>query len=88
MTQAIFTKYHGPARVKGSRIKATSGGGKKSITLAYDDALSSDDNHHNAARALMALCGWYGILIRGHHKDGQVFVVVNDPIHEHILKGR
>ena len=74
--QAITTKYIGPANVRGSRIKATAAAG--SITLHWDDALNSDDNHKAAARALATKLGWdYGEWIAGVTKDGASVWVCN-----------
>lgn len=50
MRQAITTKYHGPSHVKGSRVSARCQRG--SITLPWNDALNSDENHRAAALAL------------------------------------
>lgn len=56
MTQAITTRYIGPTNYKGSRVKAKAQAG--SITIEWDDALNSEDNHTAAAKALMAKFGW------------------------------
>lgn len=57
--QAVITKYIGPTKVKGSRVKATASAG--SITLHWDDSLNSAQNHAAAARALALKFGWtYG----------------------------
>jgi len=50
MKTAITTKYHGPSNVKGSRISARCAGG--SVTLPWDHALSTEENHRNAAHRL------------------------------------
>lgn len=49
----ILTKYLGPTNTRGSRVKATSGGGK-SVVIAWDDELHIDENHAAAAAALAA----------------------------------
>lgn len=54
--QAIVTKFIGPTNYKGSRVKATADAG--SITLHWDDALNSEDNHERAALALVLKFGW------------------------------
>jgi hypothetical protein len=54
--QAIVTRYLGPTNFKGSRVKATAQAG--SVTVGYDDALNSEDNHRRAAGKLMAKYGW------------------------------
>ena len=48
--QAIVTKYHGPTNVRGSRYSARCQRG--SIYFSADDALSPEDNHVAAAKAL------------------------------------
>lgn len=52
--QAIETRYLGPTNTKGGRIKATAWAG--SVTVPYDHALNTDQNHHRAAMALAAKC--------------------------------
>lgn len=54
--QAIVTKYLGPTNVKGSRVKATAQAG--SVTLSWDDAANSAENHAAAAQALVRRFGW------------------------------
>ena len=49
----ILTKYLGPTNTRGSRVKATSGGGM-SVVIAWDDELNIDENHAAAAAALAA----------------------------------
>jgi hypothetical protein len=73
--QAIETKYLGPTNTRGSRIKASCQAG--SITLDYDDALDSDDNHDFAAIALLKKLGWTGHLESGGNArgDGNVYVI-------------
>jgi hypothetical protein len=56
MTQAIITKYIGPTNFKGSRVKASAQAG--SITIGWDCALDTEENHTAAAKALMAKFGW------------------------------
>ncbi len=58
MYQAITTKYIGPTNFRGSRCKATAAAG--SVTLEWDDALNSPDNHVAAAKALAAKLDWHG----------------------------
>lgn len=48
--QAIETKYIGPSNTKGSRIKASCQRG--SITISYNDGLSSENAHIEAIEAL------------------------------------
>jgi hypothetical protein len=54
--QAIETRYIGPTDFRGSRIKAVCEAG--SLTVAYDDALDSTENHDAAARRLIFRLGW------------------------------
>ena len=56
MTQAITTKYLGPTNYRGSRIKAQAQAG--TITISWDDALNSEENHTAAAKALMTKFQW------------------------------
>jgi len=49
--KAIKTTYLGPTDTKGSRCKA-SDCDRNSITLNWDDALDSEENHAAAAQAL------------------------------------
>ena len=54
--QAIITKYIGPTDYRGSRVKATCQAG--SVTLNWDDALNSEQNHDAAALALVRKLEW------------------------------
>jgi len=74
MYQAITTRYFGPGNVRGSRIKATSGGGL-SVWIDYDDALNSEQNHAEAAQKLATTYGWSGRWFGGAIKDGYAFVM-------------
>lgn len=71
--KAITTRYFGPTNFKGSRIKATTEGGN-SVTLHYDDALNSDQNHAKAAKALCDKLGWRAEMIGGHLENGMAWV--------------
>ena len=75
MTQIIRTKYHGPSNVRGSRISATTASGIRK-TFGYDDALSSERNHAEAARKLVESLSWSGAWVGGHDETGMVFVKV------------
>ena len=70
--QAIITKYQGPTYTKGSRVKATCDAG--SITLQWDHALNTQENHEVAAAALRVKLGWgtetHGELISGQLPTG------------------
>ena len=79
--QAITTRYLGPTDYKGSRIKARSAGA--SLTVHYDDALNTEDNHREAAEALIAKLDWAklgGVWHQGGMPDdsGYCFVCVPD----------
>ena len=81
--KAITTKYIGPTNYRGSRIKAVAEGGN-SITLSYDDALNSDQNHLAAAVALRDKMNWKdsGKLLGGGTEKGYVFVFSNTWLRE------
>jgi hypothetical protein len=72
--QAIVTKYIGPTNVRGSRVKATAAAG--SVTLSWDCALNSEDNHAKAAEALANKYKWRGRWFGGGMPDdkGNVYV--------------
>jgi hypothetical protein len=72
MRQAISTKYLGPTDYRGGRIKATADAG--SVTLGWDHALSSLQNHAEAARALALKLGWTGKYYMGGTGNGYHFV--------------
>lgn len=55
--KAIVTKYHGATNTRGSRVSATAEGGNR-ISLPWDDALNSEENHRKAALALTAKMKW------------------------------
>ena len=54
--QAITTKYIGATNFRSSRVKATAQAG--SVTITWNDSLSVDENHKQAALKLMAKLGW------------------------------
>lgn len=75
--QAIQTTYYGPTNTRASHILAKAQGGKARV--AWDDALTADENHIAAALALAAKMGWdrdgLGSLAFGALPDGDhVFV--------------
>lgn len=74
--QAITTRYLGPTDRRGSRIKATSSAG--SITVPVDNRWNQDDNHRQAAQALMNKFGWTAALYMGGmpNSNDRVFVQV------------
>jgi hypothetical protein len=78
MYQAIVTKYLGPSNVRGSRVKATAEAG--SVTLHWDDAKDTDQNHQAAARALAVKFGWDGIWHGGALPGNAGYVFVNEDV--------
>ena len=72
--QTIETKYHGPTNTRGSRISATASGCRKRVTVSYDHALNSENNHKAAALKLMEALNWTGRYVGGHTPTGMVFV--------------
>ena len=75
--QAIFTRFHGPGNVKGSRYSATASMGER-IVLATDFALNSEENHIRAARALADKLAWKGALIGGGTRDQRGYAFTFD----------
>lgn len=75
ITQAIETRYLGPTNTKGGRIKATAWAG--SVTVPYDHALNSEDNHRAAAMALVAKLQWQGTFAQGGNAKGDGYYFVN-----------
>jgi hypothetical protein len=76
---AIRTKYIGPTNFRGSRVKVFTE--TQSLTLRWNDALSSEENHTGAARILAERLDWrrFGTFYRGSFKDdGYVFVCALD----------
>lgn len=55
---AITTKYMGPTNTRGSRIKAQRADGGASVTVSYDYALNTQDNHAAAVQALVDKLDW------------------------------
>lgn len=76
MTQAITTRYVGPAAQLGTRVIATAAAG--SIRLGWDHALNYEQNHVAAARKLAVNVGWSGTWVGGGlPKGGMVFVLAD-----------
>ena len=74
--QAITTKYLGPTNTKGARVKASYP--YESLTVPWDYALSTFENHANAAKSLAVTLGWVSDSERyviGATKDGYVLVI-------------
>lgn len=61
--QAIQTKFLGPTDHRGARVKAWCDAG--SLTLAWNDALDTYDNHKAACRALATRLEWWGDWVSG-----------------------
>jgi len=74
--QVIQTKYLGPTNTKGSRIKAYTEA--HSVTVSYDYALNSEDNHMAAAKVLKDKLRWNSKMIGGHTEKGIVFMFEKD----------
>lgn len=74
--QAIETKFIGPTNTRGSRVKASAQAG--SVTIGWDHALNTDENHAKAAQALADKYGWEGNMVGGGNAagNGNVFVFV------------
>lgn len=73
---AIQTRYLGATNYRGSRIKATTlGAPAQSITVDYDCALNSGDNHRAAAEALIRKLEWFDVsFVGGSTHTGSVWV--------------
>lgn len=71
--KAIKVKFLPVTDSRGSRVKA-SAEGAVSRTLSYDHGLDADKNANEAARALIADAGWFGLWARGKLRDCWVFV--------------
>lgn len=78
--KAIETRYFGPSKTRGPRIKAFDSY-RNSVTIPYDPGLNSDDNHRAAAEALRKKMGWTGTMIMGGTSKWNVFVFadLHDP---------
>lgn len=74
--QSITTRYHGPTDRRGSRVSAVSASGHR-ITLQWDDALNTDENHTAAAATLARRLGWSGDWHGGALGTGDGFCFVN-----------
>lgn len=66
--QAIVTRYHGPTDTRGTRVTASAAGGK--ATVAWDHALTPEQNHAEAAKLLCEKFDWEGTLVGGTAHDG------------------
>jgi hypothetical protein len=80
--KAIFTKYIGPSLSKPARIKAYTDDQSLTISYTYE---SLERDHDRAARALIAKMGWKcTTLAVGHHKNGNVYVMLDDQMRQTI----
>jgi hypothetical protein len=88
--QGIITKYLGPTNTLPSRIKVSTTGGRSfRITVPYNSALSTYENHKAAALILASKLGWYGewfecdnagsgyVFVRVIYKNEPSFVIAN-----------
>ena len=86
MRQSISTRYLGATNTRGSRVRAKSSSGL-SLTVSWDDALGTDDNHLAAAQALAVKLGWPGRWVAGGAEDVKGNVYVNDDGDGFTVKG-
>ena len=70
--QTIMTKYMAPTNWRGAFIKAVQSGWSsdsikqlEKVTMAYDYALTSDENHRRAAQLLALRLNWTGTYVSG-----------------------
>lgn len=52
----VRTRYLGPTNSRGARVKATTASGL-AVTVSWDHALNSTENHEAAFRAMLAKSG-------------------------------
>lgn len=73
---AIETRFVGASNTRPSRIIAsTMGWRKQSVSVSYDHARNTSDNHRAATEALIAKLGWTGVsFIGGNTARGTVWV--------------
>lgn len=74
--QAIQTKFLGPTNTRDSRVKAYSEAFPRGVTVEWNHALSSEENHDRAATAFVTAHEWYGTWVRGGSVDGRGSVYV------------
>ena len=87
--QTIITKYLGPTNHRGSRIKARQSasysGTPKSVTVDWNYALNTEQNHKIAAQALAKKLGWPGEWVGGDNGDtGYSFVNIDGARQERV----
>lgn len=76
MSQAIHTRYFGPTNTRGSRVKAYSEAFPRGISVPWDYALNSEENHMAAAKNFATVKGWDGVWVAGGAADGKGNVYV------------
>lgn len=74
--QSIVTRYHGPTNSRGSRVSAVSASGHR-VTLHWDSALNTDENHTAAALQMAQKLGWSGDWHGGALGTGDGYCFVN-----------
>lgn len=75
--EIIKTKYLPATNHRGERVKATTdnvGDKQASIIIDWDNTMTSQKNHINAARLLKRHLEWRGDWVGGHTSEGMVFV--------------
>jgi hypothetical protein len=72
--QAIVTRFAGPTNTRGSRVVASAQAGR--MTVGWDHALNSDQNHAEAARAFARKLGWTGTMHGGAMPNGRGYAFV------------
>ncbi len=70
--KTIFTTFHPATDKRGSRLKATNG--DHSIYIPYPHELGVEAAHLDAALTLCRKFNWSGVLVRGDHPKGCVFM--------------
>ena len=75
--KAIETRYIGPSNTRGARMVADDGAGNR-VTIPYDYAVSRDQVHADACRALLDKMKWQGELISGSTRRGMVWVFIDE----------
>lgn len=56
--RAIRTRFVGPTNSRGSRVIADAGDRQSTVTVSWDHALNSEQNHAAAALAVVNKMGW------------------------------
>lgn len=73
--RVIRTRYISATNYRQSRIIATDAF-KNQVTVNYDDALNSGENHEAAAQKLMEKMGWPNKLVSGNFGNDVYFVML------------